>query len=239
MSSLVRQIAPFHTAEEMRELSNWAHWAEGAVLAVAACIALAQAAGYLRGARARYAWPAVITSAGAFLLVYLLFPHHGFPRAPVQWAFIFGDAQQRQHLLFSILTLGGGGAELLYRTGRLRDWRWQLAWPAAAVLIGVMFAAHTQHGTAEAVQQAALVHRYLGVLLVMTGLLRTADVLSGTRLRWLAISWGLTLLSAAVALGMYREPAGAYRTEHGNTRDASAGAGRASTHRDSMAGHER
>jgi hypothetical protein len=210
MSTIIGQIAPFHTAEEMRALSNWAHWAEGAVLAVAACIALAQVAGYLQDRRARSLWPAVIGAAGAFLLVYLLFPHHGLGRAPVQWAFIFGDAQQRQHLVYGALTLAGGGTELLYRSGRLEDWRWQLVWPTAAAIIGVMFAAHTQHGTAEAVQRAALVHQYLGVLLILTGLLRSADVLSGARVRWLGFSWALTLLGAAVALGMYREPEGAY-----------------------------
>jgi hypothetical protein len=208
------QVAPMHTPEEMQSFSNWAHWGESAVLAIAACVALAQAAGHLSGERARSLWPAVITAAGGLLLLYLLIPYHGVQQAPAQWAFIFGDPQQRQHLVFSALTLVGGGAELLYRSRRLEDWRWQLVWPAAAVVIGVMFATHTQHGTTEAVHRAVLVHRYLGTLLIGTGLLRSADVLAGTRMRWLSFSWGLTLLGAAILLGVYREPEGAYRTEH-------------------------
>jgi hypothetical protein len=175
-------------------------------------VALAQAAGHLKE-RGHSLWPVVIAAAGGFLLLYLLIPYHGLKRAPAQWAFIFGDPQQRQHLVFGALTLVGGGAEVLYRVRRLEDWRWQLVWPAAAMIIGVVFAAHSQHGTTEAVHRAVLVHRYLGILLIGTGLLRSADVLLRTRIRWVALSWGLTLLGAAVLLAVYREPEGAYRTE--------------------------
>lgn len=224
------QLAPFHTPEEMQSFSNWAHWAEGAVLAIAAGVALAQAAGFLRDGRARYLWPAVIAGAGALLLLYLLIPYHGLGRASEQWGFIFGDPQQRQHLIFGALTVAGGGAELLYRAARVTNWRWQFVWPAAAAFIGVMFAAHTQHGTAEAVERAALVHRYLGLLLIATGVLRTADVLWGTRVRWLAFPWALTLLSAAGALALYREPEGAYRMEHGGASKLPSSDDRASTH---------
>lgn len=76
----------------------------------------------------------------------------------------------------------------------------------------MVFAAHAQHGTPEAVHRAVLVHRYLGILLIGTGLLRSADVLLRTRIRWLAFSWGITLLGAAALLAVYREPQGAYRT---------------------------
>jgi hypothetical protein len=221
----------------MQSFSNWAHWGEAAVLALAACLALAEAAGHLKGERGRSLWPVVITAAGGFLLLYLLIPYHGLKRAPAQWAFIVGEPQQRQHLVFSALTLVGGGAELLYRARRLEDWRWQLVWPAAAVVMGVMFAAHAQHGTTEAVHRAMLVHRYLGILLIGTGLLRSADVLLRTRIRWVAFSWGLTLLGAAVLLAVYREPDGAYRTEHASGHQAHAVPDSTPARRDSMREH--
>lgn len=80
------QVAPFHTVEEMRGLSNLAHVIEGVVLAAAALLALAEAGGRLRGDRRRIAWPAVVVFAGVVLLFYLLFPHHGLSNARLQWS---------------------------------------------------------------------------------------------------------------------------------------------------------
>jgi hypothetical protein len=205
------QVPPWHTPDEMQQISNLAHWVEGAVLALAALIALAQAAGYLGGPRARYLWPGVVLTAGIFLLGYLLIPHHGLGLTREQWAFVFGDPQQRQHVVLAALAVLGGAAELAYRAGRLDGWGWQLAWPLAAAVIGGMFALHTQHGVHEAVARAVLMHRVLGSLLIATGVLRVAELLWVPRASWLAFAWGLTLLAAAALLVLYREPEGAYR----------------------------
>jgi hypothetical protein len=211
MTARMPQVPPWHTPDEMQQLSNLAHWIEGAVLGAAALIALAQAAGRLTGHRARYLWPGVVLGAGIFLLAYLLLPHHGAARARAQWAFVLGDPQQRQHVVLAALATLGGAAELAYRAGRLPAWGWQLVWPLAAAVIGGMFALHTQHGMDEAVARAVLMHRILGSLLIATGALRIAELFWVRRASWLAFGWGATLLAAAVLLALYREPEGAYR----------------------------
>jgi hypothetical protein len=148
----VLQVPAWHTPEEMRQLSDLAHRIEGALLGTVAALALAQAGRRWSSMRARLLWPALLLTAGAVLLGYLLIPHHGLDRAGDQWRFVLGDAQQRQHVILALLVATGGGSELLYRTGRLRSRLWQLgiahhrrwlsmAWPltllAASVLLSV------------------------------------------------------------------------------------------------------
>lgn len=209
-AATLMQVAPFHTAEEMRGLSNLAHVIEGVVLAAAALLALAEAAGRRGDDRERITWPATIVFAGIGLFAYLLFPHHGLSNARTQWAFIFGVPQQRQHVILAALVVIGGGAELLSRRGRLRGRAWRLVWPIAAITAGTLFVAHPQHGTSEAVAGAVTLHRWIGTLLIVTGVVRAGEVLSATRAWWVRYSWPLALLAAALLLALYREPQGAY-----------------------------
>ena len=213
------QVAPFHTVEEMRGLSNVAHVIEGVVLAAAALLALAEAAGRLRGDRGRIAWPAVILFAGVVLLFYLLFPHHGLSNARLQWAFIFGVPQQRQHVMLAALVVLGGGAELLSRRGARHGGAWSLIWPAAAIIAGILFVTHPQHGTSDAVARAVMLHRWIGTLLIATGVIRALDVRGARRAPWVKYAWPVTLLVSAVLLAVYREPRGAYEP-HTPTHDA-------------------
>ena len=224
------QVPPLHTADEMQRISNLAHAVEGAVLAFAALVVLLQASDLMNRGRARYLWPGLVFLAGVFLLGYLLIPHHGREHARAQWEFVFGDPQQRQHIVVAVLATAGGLAELLYRTGRLEQWWWQLVWPAVVVTVGLMFGLHTQHGTDEAVRRAVLIHRWLGLFLIAAGALRAVEVLPGARTRWLAYAWGSALLAAAALLIAYREPPGAY---HGQSGTAGAG------HRAAEAGRPR
>ena len=207
---IAMQPAPLHSPEEMRQISNLAHAIEGTVLALAALIAMAQGTGRMTDGRFRYLWPGLITLAGASLLLYLLMPHHGLSRARMQWQFVFGDPQQRQHLIIASLILIAGTLELLARAGRLASSGWSLAWPAALIVVGVLFVVHEQHGTSEAVARATTIHRYLGAVLVLAGILSGLDVTRSRQVRWLAYAWGLMLLAAAVLLLAYREPPGAY-----------------------------
>jgi hypothetical protein len=209
------QVPPLHTPEEMQQISNLAHQVEGAVLGLAAVIALVQATGRWSTGPIRFLWPGLILGAGIFLLGYLLLPHHGLHHALDQWGFIFGDPQQRQHLVLAVLITVAGAAEVLHLAGRVQAAGWAFVWPGAALVAGGLFLLHTQHGTTEAALRAGLVHRYLGVLLIASGVLKAAEVLWSARARWLAFPWVLTLFAAALLLAAYREPEGAYREEHG------------------------
>jgi hypothetical protein len=199
----------------MRQLSDLAHRIEAVLLGTVAAIALAQAGGWWSGVRARLLWPALLLTAGVILLGYLLIPHHGLDRADDQWRFVLGDVQQRQHVILALLVAIGGGSDLLYRASRLHSRLWQLGMPAAAATIGLLFALHAQHGTNEAVARATLIHRALGILLIITGVLRASEVLTARHRRWLSTAWPLTLLAASVLLVVYREPEGAYEAGRG------------------------
>ena len=201
---------PLHTPEEMREISNLAHALEGVVLGVVALIVIAQAVGWLSSGRQRYLWPGLVVAAGGVLLGYLLLPHHGFAKAGLQYRFVFGDPQQRQHIVIAALLLAAGVVELRIRVGRLDRRRSSLAWPVAIVAIGILFLIHPQHGTSESVARATLVHRYLGTAMLAVGLVSGVDSMRERRSAVLQAGWGLALLTAAVLLLIYREPAGAY-----------------------------
>ena len=155
--------------------------------------------------------------AGAGLLLYLVIPHHGLDKARLQWSFVFGDPQQRQHVIIAMLILVAGVFEILGRAGRLRGRSWMLAWPAAVAVVGILFLVHQQHGTSEAVARAMRVHRYLGTTLVLVGLLAGFDSLRARRGGALGVGWALGLLVAAVLLIIYREPEGAYHGSMGST----------------------
>ena len=206
------QLPPYHTAEEMRAISDFVHRVEGAIVAVIALLVIAEAAGRLRNRRL---WPGTVCVAGLFLFVALLAPHHGLNHARSQWAFVFGDPQQRQHLLIAALVTVGGVAELLSR-GRMKARCWTLVWPAAVAGVGLAFLLHTQHGTGEAVARAVTVHRLLAGAFVATGIARAAEVLRDTRAGLLRYAWGVILLIAAGILFTYREPPGAYAEPHGS-----------------------
>ena len=181
---------------------------------MAGLIILAQAAGRVRGARALYLWPGLVLFAGVGLLGVLLLPHHRDVPARVQWAFVIGDPQQRQHLVLGFLIVIAGTVELLLRGGRLHAPLWRVAWPAAVIIVGVLFIIHAQHGPHEAIARALLFHRVLGALLIATGLLRLWEIASGSTARWLSFSWGLTLLAAGALLIGYREPESSHGMTH-------------------------
>lgn len=216
------QLTSLHTAEEMRQISNLAHILEGLVLGGAAVIVIAQAMGTFAEGRSRYVWPGLIVFAGAALLLYLLVPHHGLARARLQWSFVFGDPQQRQHVVIATLILSAGILELLARAGRLEGRVWSLAWPAALVAVGLLFIVHEQHGTGEAVARATRMHRSLGALLAVAGLLSGIDAMRARRTAGLTVTWALALLAAAVLLALYREPAGAYHSPMSDDERGSA-----------------
>ena len=207
---IVQRFPPLHSGEEMQGISNLAHVLEGIVIGVAAVVMIAESRRRLQGQGALYAWPLLLFGAGIFLLGYLLVPHHGLDLARTQWHWVFGDPQQRQHLLLSALIGLGAGGELLHRSRPLHFPKLAWAWPASTVIVGILFLVHEQHGTSEAVARAAAIHRALGTLLILAGVLRAvSSIKRASRAEW-ELAAGTALLAAAVLLIVYREPPGAY-----------------------------
>ncbi len=192
-----------HTPEEKRRLSNLGHIVVGALLAAVGVLALLHSPGGI--AWVSTAWPILILVAG-LLLLFLIYPRHPFS----EWPLIWRDGQQREHTIMAVAIAAAGAAELL--RGSLPALGY--VFPAAILLIGGMFTAHEQHGTSEAATKAVRQHRILGVTVIIAGLLRVVEVVTGTGL--LAILWPLALLTAAVQLLIYREPEGAYEAEGGH-----------------------
>jgi hypothetical protein len=181
-------VAPLHTADEMRELSNMAHLFEGLILGIAALVALHAATLRWRGddsSRSRAAkllWPSLITAAGLFLLGYLVIPHHGLENARVQYTFILEDPQQRRHVWLALLAVFGGGAELIGTVSPTAPRMLAHVWPVTVAVAGISFLAHTQHGSDPAVERAMMIHRYIGIAFLLTALLRATHGLQARRL---------------------------------------------------------
>lgn len=193
-----------HTPEEMRRRSNLGHRVEGLLLAAVGVLALLDSLGFAAWASA--AWPILILIAGLLLLV-LLYPAHPL----TDWPAIWRDPQQRQHTIMAAGIAVAGASELVRGSNPALAY----VWPAAMLMIGVLFLTHPQHGTGEAVVRAVRQHRVLGSTAVIAGLLRAAEVVTGTPL--FAILWPLGLLAAAVQLILYREPEGAFEVGGGHS----------------------
>jgi hypothetical protein len=197
-------VPAWHTAAEMQLYSNFAHSVEGLIVLAAGVLALVQAQ---RGLRQRHVWPVLVLVAGGFLGTVLLLPWHGPAMADDQWAFVFNDPQQRQHLLIALLLVLGGSGELARR-------RYPAGWlrgilPLVLLGLGAVFLLHQQHGDSAAVARAVLVHQCLGAVFAMAGL---ASLISEFKpaARWAAMTWPLALILAGLLLFTYREPSGAY-----------------------------
>jgi hypothetical protein len=184
-----------HTSEQMRRLSNLGHLLEGLVLATVGILAIL---GSLGVAWAPTAWPLLILLAGVLLLA-LIYPLHPLS----DWPAIWRDPQQRQHTIIAATLAVAGISELLRGSGAPA---WGYVWPAALLLIGVLFLTHAQHG--RAVARAVLLHRILGITIICAGLLRAIEV--GTGADVFASLWPIALLVAAAQLIVYREPEGAF-----------------------------
>lgn len=198
------------TPEQLQLISNIAHWIEGGIVRAVAVIALAQALGYAKSNGAPYLWPGLMLLAGLFLPLFLLF-RNGFDKVGSSWEFIISDPQQRQHLLLVFPLLAMGAVEMLLRAEILQGKFWEFVSPGALVMIGVVFLAHIQYGTPEAVAEAVTKHRYLGGLIILAGLVKAAEALWLQKFKWLAFPWVILLLMTAALLISYREPEGAFR----------------------------
>ena len=211
---LIQGVPPWHTAAEMRDISNFAHWIEGGFIALFAIVALLEAVGRLGAGRQHYLWPLLVFSAGAFLAAILILPVHGLALWREQLRFVLQDPQQRQHVLIAFALLAAGSAEYVRRARPAWDGPWlRFVWPAAVAGIGLSFLLHTQHGSGEAIATATKIHRGLAVVLLSAGVLAAGDAAVRRRRRWLSVSWPILLLVAAAMLIGYREPAGAYEVD--------------------------
>lgn len=199
------------TPEELQWISNLAHWIEGGMFGVVAVIALIQALGYAQSKGAQYLWPGLILMAGIFLPAYILL-QRGLDEIGVTWNLVIRDPQQREHFIMALLLLAAGLAETLVRAKSRRSELWKFVAPTALAIIGTLFFVHTEYGTPEAVAEAARKHAYMGLVILLAGVFKAAEVLWRRKFRWLAFAWIALLLIAALLLITYREPAGAYRT---------------------------
>lgn len=198
-------ILKIHTPDELIFYSNLAHWIEGGIFLVVVAIAFIQIRGYWKNKL--YLWPGLIFIAGLFLPIFSFIHHVG--ELDLAWQATIYDPQQRQHMFMAILMSIGGFSELMRL--RYRESLWRFILPIVLTIIGILFLTHPQHGTSEAVLWAALIHKYLGSVLVLSGVFRVLEMLwQNKNKKWLAYPWLIFLTLAAALLIGYREPQGAY-----------------------------
>lgn len=206
---------PFHTPTEMIQFSNMAHWFEGGLLGIIVLIAIFTSLGYIKFKSSQLAGSILVLIAGGFLVPYMLL-HHGLGRVGATWQFLMNDPQQRQHLIMGLLLMLAGLAELMNALSVLKSKLWQMAFPTALAVIGVLFMIHDQHGTAEAMHASIIFHRYLGSALILSGILKAVAVIFGERYKKLHYIWIVFLAITSILLVTYREPEGAYQIDHSN-----------------------
>lgn len=209
MSDLIFQL---HTPEEFRYLSSLGHWIAGYIFLGVVIVALLQALGFLKDKP--YLWPALVIGAGVVLIPYNML-HHGWNELPLVWKVIELDPQQRQHFIMFNLLFIAGAIELLLSLKKIKGKFWQFVWPGVLLIIGYLFLTHPQHGTAEAQAYAVPFHTTLGTVLVITGVLKAAEVVWPQKYKWITYGWILFLFITSVMLITYNEPEGAYQMDSG------------------------
>ena len=186
-----------HTPDEMRRLSNLGHLVEGSLTAAVGVLALLATLTAAEWPNSAYA--GLMAGAGVLLLILL------YPRHPVSdWGAIWRDPQQREHTIMATALVLAGVAELV-AAGRPPL---GFTWPAALVLIGLLFLTHAQHGSGEAMAQAVRRHRWIGASGIAAGVLRFLSVLRPAVV-W-DVLWAVAVLAVAAQLLLYREPEGAF-----------------------------
>lgn len=195
-------MAPLHTPQELVQLSNAAHVAEGIVLAIIGILVIAQGFGFLQKAWRRYLVPTVALAASLLLAAFLFVDH--LTELPRAWHWITTDMQQQQHLLIAVILFIASMAALV--SIKFKQKWLGAALPVAFAAIGVVFLIHPQHGTGSEAVRALLIHRVAGTSLILAGL-----ALAGTMFwsRWrkvTAVIAGALLIVSAGLFVSYREP---------------------------------
>ena len=201
-------IFKLHSPEELPGLISLGHWITGYIFGVVAIVALIQAFGILRSKS--YLWPAIVVIAGIIFIPYS-FLHHGLAQFGLVLKIAWLDLQQRQHIIMFFLLFAAGLSEFLYAISKLKNEIWRFVCPSVLAIIGLMFIFHPQHGVGEALAFSQLLHRTLGLVLVLAGILRGAEIVSIPKRKWLSFAWIIFLFIAATLLITYIEPKEAYQ----------------------------
>lgn len=205
----MEMLKALHSPEQLRFLSNLAHWIEGALLSTVAILMFIERMGIVKSPRFRLLWPAILLTAGIFLPLFML-THHGLGMLHESFHIVTQDSQQFQHLMMALLLMTAGLTRVLFLKGILKNLFWDLVRPICFFTIGLMFLMHTQHGTVDAVSWAVTVHKYLGALIMLSSLLQVAAITYYPQGKTAAIAGAVLLLSSGLFLLSYSEPPGAY-----------------------------
>lgn len=204
-------IFQLHTPEELVFFSNIAHWIEGGIFLVIAAIALLQTRGYFLKGWTVYLWPFIVFLSGLFLPIFVFIHHSDEFDLAIRAS--LADPQQVQHLSMAILLMIGGIGEIFSIRSGGKNILLKLIFPTVILIIGGMFLLHPQHGTAEALHTAKIVHNALGTVLVLTGILRFFASFFAEKRKWLLYPWIFFLIISAILLITYHEPPGSYSLE--------------------------
>jgi hypothetical protein len=182
------------------------HKLAGLLVAVILLPLIAAEAGGVRGAWMKYVIPVGVLALGLYLVLDPIVFHGGD----------FG-AEGVQHQIQGAGAIAASGIELVRARGRLQARGWGLVLPLGILAIGILFAAHTQHGAGAMRAQLAL-HRILGATVIGMAALRAIDVMGWARGNWARVGWLLFGLMVVAQLFLYAEdpmPAGAHGAAHG------------------------
>lgn len=208
----MQSMLQLHSPQQLQDLSNFAHWAEGAIFLAVSLILLAKLLGLIKSKKIDLIWPALILFAGLFLIIYI-FIHHPISQLGTVWQAILSDPQQTQHFIMALLLIGAAALQLLYSTGKLTLKLIPFIFPAVVLITGLMFIFHPQHGTDEAIRYMLFYHRSLGSVLVLAGLVNVFSVYGNQKNKLTSFVGVSFLLVASILLLLYREPIGSYRMD--------------------------
>lgn len=191
-----------HTPQELIDISNAAHVAEGIFFALFGILTIARGGGFLSRAAYRLWMPLIGLAAGLTLVLFFFADHYN--QLPQAWRWIITDMQQRQHLYMAGILLAGS---LIALFGLLLPTNWlDAAMIAALLAIGLVFLFHPQNGAGQEAARAMLIHAGIGTGLILAVLFHAGATFIRGWHKALTVTVGVLLVAVAALFVSYREP---------------------------------
>lgn len=201
-------IFSLHTPEQLRQLSNYAHWAEGTIFLAVTFVLFSQFLGLIKEKKAQIVCSSLVLFAGIFLLAFV-FLHHSLNQAGLVLQVMVTDPQQRQHSIMAVLLIIASSVQLLFTFQKIKGKIWYYVFPCVLAIIGLLFLFHPQHGTVEAVSYMKPYHTFLGIVLLLAALCTWLSLLKNKQKLFYIAAIFFLFLSSLLLL-FYREPEGSY-----------------------------
>jgi hypothetical protein len=176
--------------------SEQIHWILGGIIVVIAVLWLLYKSGVVPSPHVRYAIPLGLCALGLETFVDPIL--HGSVT-------VHSPHETRQHVAMGVLAFAAGAVEFFRLKGRMKHRAWGLVFPSVLGIIGFLFLFHSQHGGPGPALVLTVQHRFMGITLLLAGIMKALEETSSQRTEAFNVSWAVLLLLFGLEFIFYSE----------------------------------